>query len=1187
MWPRTGASVDYYKRFLYGPTLGAIVTNIKTRCLITESDICSFALLKDHYASKHEPDTKLFLPETRPAALRALYDAATKTPVHLMRQLDRWRRDGHRTSRFFLCTPVLGAKRKRIRGNIDIDIETRMPAAVEELRRWTSDEALGDMTVTPDCASRITAAVTDGDTIDATVVSDDEGIDHKLPSPEEQLQVVALRQWRCRFPAEIVAVDVSGKSFDRMSVQRRSAMHHGTADKETDGDAKRLRTRSRKPRSRRRNTLAGTDHKEIRDALTAGEEASSPTLDKTEPSAAVVGAVCRSKSSDVLRVGSKKESPETKKSHFNTLKQWGKSRYDKFMNKSSESNTACGKKDDDIDNFKVYETITSKRKRDFEKERRTHERNSSISSSDKSSINLPISSTLSSVMNIAVKLRESSAQRRQRRSGSNKDEPHSSSGNWSASSESGRASIGSEITCTTHPKSTTSATTSSNSLNHQPGSVNSRRRFNANTSTSSSVTSEGTLTPDIIHDLHEDGETSSVYSCDTEGYYTSFHMDSGLKTLKEEDSPPTPLHSTTAFSNSSSNNTVLSAENEYELFGKGSTSTTTSSAGTVCTTLRASESNKSLMLGPAVPERKSSLSKLSNKSAESSLERDFSDKTGTVKRSPGSTKPTVVALIHKKNQQGDVSPDSGHNTSSSPIESISSPNGVRSGSDFEFSESSDMEGPERIERIRVKTTINSSRIPSMCVITPQHSDDESVASEFNYKRKLAEKNDRNLELPLKPATADSNELKSTDSDKENFNIQQKIISTNVNGTNKFSLVNVNPVSGYATVELIDQPDSIISAKKVEANKSIRAPSPSGGTVTIKEDSSKAVQPIIKSSLLPLNNVLGRLKTNLANLAHKRDRSKSPASVNKVPDDELFDSGEYVTIADVRNNNQKAPGTVEEVTYVNNDVVNNKLSSVLSGKVKDAEYVSLNDLPGTENVDSLERKRQGARVMLDAEGKVVYSSDSLKRRKGAHTTFEPGPNVKPANSPSPSPLPVHRVPKAVRPVTRPLSPQSDKYVIRASSATAELVRMPPSTIVAPNARPTSSRSGAYVHVQDAGRPPSPTQQRGKYPYRKIKRSDSYRSASNAPLTLKLLTDELEKLDIEDRIEKEIANELWRERINYPASVSPEMCAKRCHVYGRAHAQQVLLASPSRKVRVPMDGEERIRVLAASVADTEIW
>lgn len=69
------------------------------------------------------------------------------------------------------------------------------PAAVEELRRWTSDEALGDVTVAPDCSSRIVPniTVTDGYASEGTIASDDEGVDHKLPSPEEQLQVVALK----------------------------------------------------------------------------------------------------------------------------------------------------------------------------------------------------------------------------------------------------------------------------------------------------------------------------------------------------------------------------------------------------------------------------------------------------------------------------------------------------------------------------------------------------------------------------------------------------------------------------------------------------------------------------------------------------------------------------------------------------------------------------------------------------------------------------------------------------------------------------------------------------------------------------------------------------------------------------------------------------------------------------------
>lgn len=146
-------------------------------------------------------------------------------------------------------------------------------------------------------------------------------------------------------------------------------------------------------------------------------------------------------------------------------------------------------------------------------------------------------------------------------------------------------------------RSTTTASigTSSTSLSHA-------RRFKGrDNSASSSVTSEGTLTPDIIQDISavpfsDDGETSSVYSCDTEGYYTSFHVDSGLKTLREEE-PPMPQSPLTKSNEVQSDPTSPMMENEYELFGRGSTSTTTSSAGTVCTTLMA----------PPPPERKSSL----------------------------------------------------------------------------------------------------------------------------------------------------------------------------------------------------------------------------------------------------------------------------------------------------------------------------------------------------------------------------------------------------------------------------------------------------------------------------------------------------------------------------------------------------------------------------------------------------
>lgn len=112
----------------------------------------------------------------------------------------------------------------------------RQPAAIDDLRRWTSTEAIGDITVTPDCMARVvssmhhSSAVSQShslalssihgttlsasssagdatDNIDATAmfaavasstaaaadVTDDMPLDHRLPSPEEQCHLIAMR----------------------------------------------------------------------------------------------------------------------------------------------------------------------------------------------------------------------------------------------------------------------------------------------------------------------------------------------------------------------------------------------------------------------------------------------------------------------------------------------------------------------------------------------------------------------------------------------------------------------------------------------------------------------------------------------------------------------------------------------------------------------------------------------------------------------------------------------------------------------------------------------------------------------------------------------------------------------------------------------------------------------------------
>lgn len=118
------------------------------------------------------------------------------------------------------------------------------PSAIDDLRKWTSLEAIGDVTVTPDCVSRVnitTTTITNGSLLNATVLSggdlghrDHSGtllsitppsplspasnadetdfvavisnssrhlvatelsvpLDHRLPSPEEQCQTLAAK----------------------------------------------------------------------------------------------------------------------------------------------------------------------------------------------------------------------------------------------------------------------------------------------------------------------------------------------------------------------------------------------------------------------------------------------------------------------------------------------------------------------------------------------------------------------------------------------------------------------------------------------------------------------------------------------------------------------------------------------------------------------------------------------------------------------------------------------------------------------------------------------------------------------------------------------------------------------------------------------------------------------------------
>ncbi|XP_001944548.2 uncharacterized protein LOC100163301 [Acyrthosiphon pisum] len=565
--------------------LGHLVDHADPKAVtVPESDLTAFSLKTEHFKSKQVESKNLLLAENRPIWVKRLYDqAGVPSKVYANKP------HVHRLSR-----------RKRSLDDILLpdDIELRKPAAITNLRPWTSEEVLGDITVAPDCSSRIPR--------DPSPVSEDQ-IDHKLPSPEEQQQVIAHK-----FPPQIVEVDVSGRSFNRMSALRRSLQN-------VEYETSVRRRKSRRPRGKRRNTIAGTDQKELE---------------------AVIGSLSDSnKDSDDIVSSSTTVVVTEKRSNLDLLKDWGRMRFKQLKNTEPASSAA-------------------------------------------------------------VKLRDKGRVGLARRKWDKEEPVHSSSGNWSASSESGQSTSTSHI-----PRSSVSSCSGSTKPTYHGG---------------SSVTSD-------------EGETGSTYSCDTEGYYTSFHVDSGLKTLREED-PPQPmsaLHSTSALTPSFQSS---SAESEYDVFGRGSTSTTASSAGTVCTSLMVSP--------PNVPERGGS--KLSERSADISYGGSLPDRNNAhgpkdssmalydkSKTAPSRLTKENVTRYKEEGLMIDVkprpclehgggdSPDSGHNTCSSPVDSVTNPS-----VDLEMSECSDLEGVDRVERLRVKTTINTSRIPSMCVITPPMSDDE-------------------------------------------------------------------------------------------------------------------------------------------------------------------------------------------------------------------------------------------------------------------------------------------------------------------------------------------------------------------------------------------------------------------------------------------------------------------------------
>ncbi|XP_071550761.1 uncharacterized protein [Panulirus ornatus] len=939
---------------------------------VPEGDLRSFSERQDHYRHTDHANDDLFARDSRPAELLALYHDATLTPVHIMREIDELRDDGLRSSRYFLCEPVLGdsLKKEKLR-KLNLDIETRRPklpvdfrspASFAALREWCSDdETLTEVSLAPVSPS-----------VPAPVCPpQQEPTLHKLPSPEQRVLALSLK-----YPPELVPIDVSGTGFKRLEKFRQSLVHFEY-----------YKGKRRRKRVKRRNTIADT--RDARIALADREASTSSGRGRSSPRSGSPssrgGVSFTDRSFDTTETlettSSTTKTSSDRENHLHALglevnipvpphnvhtisrhmaKEKNTFRENELINeqeaRSSGAEACLGNRSrwaSSSHENHVYEAVKNS-KCDTSADKRNPQKS-----------HLPIS-TQSAAMNVAVKLRE----------GTRDDGTHSSSGNWSASSST-RTSVESD-----QQRPIASPTSSleqdsipSESLQIRSSSPSSNQRTNSRTTddfpSTSSHTSDGTLTPtqDIQDIPFLDDDTSSAYSCDTEGYYTSFHIDSGLRSVSYEGNK-------------------LASENEYELFGKGSTGTTNSSASLGTVVMR----NPEKKTPPKPPQRVSSLER----------KRENRESVITVIHVNGSTssREDVAGEVpdkagsHDGDSRSSRDGDSGRETSSSPTEPTSPRQPSLPSPELDFSES-DIEA-DRQEILRVKTTINSSRIPSMCVITPPQSDDESV---------------RSVGVPL-----------SRDSSGSQIESQgQQTPPQGLVG----SLASQGQTQGVAA-KLLSFQNSGAKSGGAGTGGAGSAGAISVGKTVVDASVSDKKDPVLKASVLPYGytptlTVVPRGKDGDIN-AHLKGIMHTAAVASPArpdPDQPLLIRPSLVKQAE-REKRLSQESDDKQNAELQKQISKEEQQKIQSEKkqLKTSELVSYKELPPPttsaahpfsavptsvkQNVvitptNSLERRKanpakSGARVTLNSDGKVVYSSDSLPRRKG-HSSFEPGPFIK--------------------------------------------------------------------------------------------------------------------------------------------------------------------------------------------------
>ena len=446
-----------------------------------------------------------------------------------------------------------------------------------------------------------------------------------------------------------------------------------------------------------------------------------------------------------------------------------------------------------------------------------------------------------------------------------------------------------------------------------------------------------------------DDEAESVYSVDNDGYYTSMHTDSGLFRV------PVKLMITpnSSFRCKGKRDSITSNCTVGDISINSILSKTETESSTTTLTNRSLSSGRVRVPPPPPPPRISSMLKSMRNSTISNKTTDSGSDNGTISMSSRSHSPSPAATITSESEHSDVGRHS----------------------------------------FKVKTIIDSSKYPSMCAITStENSDDAKSADSYSS-------DGSNRLTPVRKM------LKSRSSSYKGFRIKDIFGFGQTIKDDRSSPLTIPTVPHIATIRRPQSPLrlNMYNGEGVQRFKRFAEKLNSNSTVTTTQyQTPNIIRANAISSFSSDSNECNPNELNALSI-----NSKSSSAIKTVNNDKISDKSDasetlLTASKSVPNpspnpnsnlNSKPKPSSVNEMASkvphnmlypisrpISIPIPRNDCKPLISAKPTTTSSISR---PTTLSIPVSNANRSGARVTLDANGCVIYASNSLGRRRDGH------------------------------------------------------------------------------------------------------------------------------------------------------------------------------------------------------------